>query len=255
MADWSGYWDGYYGGGGSETGQGTTLFELKRQVFLCLGSVDGVTDLRVEQAINNALRTIAMVKDFDELMVLDVDNCETVAEQKSYHIIDDLLLTQPKDIYSVRYMDEGNSRKLKYVEVRELDEKVPYTELTGYGRPTYYTRRGFYIELYRIPDEAKSLYIQYSQWPAKLTYDDDRCPYLNINPVIVELSVDIAVSMMSGSGMSDWALRAQQLLGIAVKEEGDRPDRPLIAQPFMADEFHPMNEYWLDPFYKGENDA
>lgn len=227
-----------------------TFGELKQQVYLAVGSVDGKTTLMVEQAINNAHRIIASVKDFDELMVLDTTNAATVADVKSYHIVDDFALTRPKDIYSIRYMDEGNSRKLQYISFRRLDDSVPYTEIVGTGKPNFYTRRGMNIELYKIPDEAKSLYIQYSQWPVTLTLDADESPFLNIDDVIVGLSSDMTLALLDGvGGMSGWTSRANQLLGLTIKEEATRPDRTLVAQPFTIIQ-KPTGEYWKDPFYK-----
>ena len=142
----------------------TTYGELKRQVFLKLQNSDGVTRLAVEQAINEAQKNIARVKDFDELVVLDTTNAFTDINKKSYHIETDLLLVRPKDIYSIRYMDAENSRKLDYVHPREIDDQIPYTEIFGTGRPSWYTVRGLYIELFRIPNAVKPLYISHSQW-------------------------------------------------------------------------------------------
>ena len=56
----------------------TNFKELKRQVMLRMPSVDGRTVLAVEQAINDAHKVIAMVKDFDDLKVLDIANAATV---------------------------------------------------------------------------------------------------------------------------------------------------------------------------------
>lgn len=232
----------------------STFAELKRQVQLRLGdNISGKTVLAIEQAINDAQMAIASIRDFDELITLDTTHALTVDGTKSYHITTDLLLVRPKDIYSIRYMDTDLSRKLIYVSPRELDEKIPYTEIVGEGRPTYYTRRGMYIELFRIPDVAKSLYIQHSQWPALLSADTDETPFINIDPVIVSLSTDIAQAILEGvgGGQTGWAQRAQQLLGMALKEDAERPDRTFVAQPFNPSGAGPVGEYWDNPFYKG----
>lgn len=230
-----------------------TFLELKQQVQLRLGGhLDGKTTLAMEQAINHAHKVIADVHDFDELMILDTTNAFTVAEQKSYHIVDDLALVRPKDIYTIRYMDEDNSRKLEYVSLRHLDSNVPYTEMVGSGRPYWYTQRGRYIEFYRIPDEAKPLYIQHSQWPDTLAEDGDESPFLNIDQVIVPLAADMTLAIVEGLPVSSWTNRAQQLLGVGVLEEKIRPDRFFVAQPFGTTR-RPVGEYWLNPFIKEGN--
>jgi hypothetical protein len=218
--------------------------------MLRLNKPDGRAILATDQAINDALKVIAMIKDFDELRVLDTANAATVANQKLYHVEDDLLLTRPKDIYSMRLMDEASSRKLTFVPFRRLDEDIPYTELTGTGRPSYYTIRGRYVELYQIPDDAYNLYIQHSQWPAALANDSDQVIFINIDHVIVALAADMAASILEGSSSTDWMSRAVQLLGAAVSDEDTRPDQTFVARPFNPTPTGPMGEYWNNPFVK-----
>ena len=227
-----------------------TFGELKRQVSLRVDRPDGRTNLVVEQAINDVLRIIARVKDFDELMVLDTTNAFTVVGQKSYHIINDFLLTRPKDLYTIRVMDDADSVKLVYVPTSELDSAIPYTEQSGSGRPYYYTLRGFNLEMYRIPDYVYPVYIQYSQWPAVLVDDTDETEMIHIDDVIVALAADATISMLDGSGSVDWFQRASAMLHGAVKEEVERPDKVFIARPFSTKRSVP-GKYWADPFYKG----
>ena len=228
----------------------TTYEEFIRRVMINLQPrVDGTAMLAAREAINDAHYVIACAKDFDDLMVLDKDHADTVDGQKSYHLEDDLKLTRPKDIYSIRLMDEDNSRKLAYIPFRELDDKVPYTEQTGEGRPSWYTQRGNSIELYRIPDDAYDLYIQHSQWPTVLSGDDDETDYTNIDFAIVSLSSEMAIASLEG-GTSNWLQRATSLLGIATNEERARPDRFLIAQPFRATSPGPPGAYWNNPWVK-----
>ena len=229
----------------------TTFGELKRLVLQRLAPrSDGQTLLAVEQAINEAQKNIARVKDFDELIVLDVTHAFTVASQKLYHITTDLALVRPKDIYTIRYMDEVNSRKLEYVSPRKIDERIPYTETFTTGRPKWYTRRGMYLELFRIPDAAKPLYILHSQWPAVLSSDTSETPYLYLDDVIVTLAADIALSIIEEGVVGSWFERAKQLLGIVLKEDETRPDIFYVAQPFSARERRVLGSYWLNPFIK-----
>jgi hypothetical protein len=232
---------------------GTTFSELKRQVLLRIRDMDGVTDLAISDGINQAHKAIARVYDYDELIVLDTANAVTMANQSSYHLISNLALSNPKDIYSIRLMDGSKSRKLTYVPPRELDSIVPYKELSGTGRSCWYTQRGMYIELFRIPDSNYALHITHSKWPATLSNDSDETPYLNLDDIIVTLGTEIAISIISRSGVvNDWTGRAKELLGLAVLENRTRPDVTFVACPFNPKASRLTGEYWLDPFQKGD---
>lgn len=230
----------------------TTYKEFIRKVMINLQPRnDGIALMAVEQAINDAQKVIACVKDFDELITLDDTNAATVEDQKLYHVETDLSLVRPKDIYSIRLMDDANSRKLTYVPFRALDERIPYTEITGTGRSKYYTVRGNYIELYPIPDDAYDLYIQHSQWPAEMDEDDDETEFANIDHVIIALSTAMALASLEG-GTSDWMAQATKLLGISTKEDDIRPDRTFVAQPFQPLRYPPIGQYWLNPWVKNQ---
>lgn len=230
---------------------GTTYKEFKRMVMLRMQDADsGKTILAVEEGINQAQKIIAMVQDFTELMVEDKTNAKTVASTKSYHITTDLGLVRPKDLYTIRLMDTTNSRKLTYVPFQMLDRDVPYTEQVATGKSKWYTRRGMYIELFPIPDDAYDLYIMHSQWPTPLAADADETDFVNIDHVIVALGTDIANDILEGTN-SDWMTKAQGYLGISIKEENYKPDTVLVAQPFnCGGGVRYSGEPWNDPFTK-----
>jgi len=228
----------------------TTFKELRRQTLGKLEHSDGKAMLAVDQGINEAQKNIARVQDFDELIVLDTTHALTVASQKLYHLVTDLKLVRPKDIYSIRYMAEAESRKLTYVPPRKLDEEIPYTEIFSTGKPKWYTRRGKYIELFRIPDAVAPLYVLHSQWPAVLSADDDETPYENLDDVITTLGADIARSIIEEGVVSNWYQRAKELLGISLMEDVTRPDTTYVAQPFRARPVKLLGDYWLNPWVK-----
>lgn len=231
---------------------GTTFAELKRQVFLRLKRTDGLAELAIEEGINSAQRYIARVEDFEELMILDLTHAFTVASQKLYHLITDLALDRPKDLYTIRYMDGPNSRKLMSIPLGRLDSSIPYPEQVGTSRPKWYTRRGMYLEFYPIPNDAKPLYIQYSQWPDTLALDLDETPYLYLDDVITTLATEIAEAILTGGAISDWTKRAQMLIGSALMEVRAKPDVLLVAQPFRTGGGVLSGEYWNNPFVKGD---
>jgi len=227
----------------------TTFKELYKRVLLRLEVEDGKALLASKEAINNAQKIISRVQDFDELMVLDTTHAATVASTKTYHLVTNFGLTLPKDIYYIKYMDSGNSRKLTYVPPRQVAESLPYEEILGVQIPNWYTRRGNYIDIIPVPSEAKSLYIYYSQWPAVLDADTDLTVFSDIDDTIIALATEIADSILKGQPGTNWTNRATMLLRGTVGEDMHRPDQTYIAQPFNSS--RPiLGEYWKQPFVK-----
>ena len=178
--------------------------------------------------------------------------CIITHNKRLYHIEDDLDLTRPKDIYSIKLMDGDNSRKLDYITPQRFDKDYPYPESLGAQRPVKYTTRGRYVELLPMPDDAYPLYIQHSQWPAAANYANanDTTPFTNIDYVIVSLATEMALASLEGGG-GNWHERVRQLLGIATMEEATRPDQRHVARPFNpAGESRATGEYWLNPWVK-----
>ena len=224
----------------------TTYEELWRKVLLRLNKSDGRAQMAAKDGVNDAQRVIARVRDFDELIAYDRTSAATVASTSIYHIEDDLSLTRPKDIYSIKLMDSENSRKLIFVPSRRVDKIIPYPATLGEGRSKWYTRRGMNIELFRTPDDAYSLYIQHSQWPLKLSADGDNTSYSDVDDVIITLGHEMAEASLEGA-VVDWDSRAEKLLAGAIREEITRPDREFIARPFDPKQ-QVYGEYWKQPF-------
>ena len=230
---------------------GITYSELQRRVFLGFPRTDGEAFLAVKQAINDALTALVSTGKFDALLERDLTNAETVDGQRTYHLVDDLGLTLPKDIDSIILHADSNSRKLAYVAPRELDLKIPYPERFGEGKSQWYTRYGENIELIRIPNDAYSLYIRYSKWPTALTDDSDESPLsAQWDHVLVFLSKDIANAYLNEEYVN-FTEKAMSYLKLGLAESRTRPDETLVAQPFETDaEYRGVGESWKDPFVK-----
>ena len=230
----------------------TTYEELYKRVLLRLDRQDGEALLAAKEAVNTAHKVIARVIDFDELIVLDTTNAETVADKSTYHLVDDWGLTRPKDIFSMRYMDETESRKLQYKPARSLDSILPYTLTLGTRKPYWYTTRGYNVELIPVPAEDKPVYIHYSQWPLPLSADTDETSYLEVDDVIIELGADIGQVIISKEvrkSEADLTDLAKSLLSGATREERTKTDRMMVAQPFRVG-LPVHGEYWKHPFVR-----
>lgn len=225
----------------------TTYRELYSKVLFRLDKTDGRGVLAAQQSVNDACKVIARVRDWDELLELDTTNAATVASTKTYHLVDDWGLTRPKDVLSIRLMDESNSRKLTWLPPRELDKINPYPEGQGEERPTHYTQRGNEVELLPIPGDAYDCYVFYSQWPVALSADDDETVFSDIDDVIISLGTEMANAILENVSGTDWTSRAAALLAGATKEDQDRPDQRYVAQPFQVVK-EPTGEWWKKPF-------
>ena len=231
----------------------TAFGELKKRVLIGFPNADGETYMAVEQAVNDALHSIALVRDFDELIVTDITNAATVDGQKTYNWITDWALTRPKKIYSIRLMDEEQSRKLIWVPPSEVDTLLPYAERISEGHTTHYTPAGEgNFEFIRIPDDAYDLYIRYSQWPVLLSAETDVTPYTNLDVETVFLAKDIANAYISGDYF-DFAQKAMYYLSGGVQEDKRQPDRLKCAKPFTTSESKDTGEPWLNPFIRRSN--
>lgn len=231
---------------------GTQLQELRRKVVLRLERADGRAILASEEGINDACRLIAMVEDFEDLTVLDITNAATVVSQRDYVIGTDWTLVRLKALLTLRYMDEENSRKLIYVPISMMDDRIPYPEQNGTDRPKWYIQRGKTVSLFPIPDAAKPIYTTHTQWPITLSADSDECSFPEeIDHVVVGLGTDIAKAILNREkDGTNWLERAKGYLGMAVSSNSTKPDRLLVAQPFCSSESALSGEYWNNPFVK-----
>lgn len=230
---------------------GTTFKELYQRVLLRLDrGADGRALLAAKEGLNSAQKVLARVRNWDELMVLDTSNAKTVTDQKTYSMTSDWGLTRPKDILSIRLIDNSNSRKLVWVGPREVDKVIPYPEDYGTSIPQWYTQRGNDVELLPIPNDAYDLYVFYAQWPVDLSDDSDEIVFSDLDDVLIALGTEMADAILDRVVGVNWTSRAQALLAGAFKEDVSRPDQFRVARPFEPTPIVPYGEYWRRPFVR-----
>lgn len=135
-------------------------------------SISGATlNARCIDFLNWGQERICRSYNFDELIILNV-SASTVTGVLSYPLIsgtNNLGLTLPKDIETVRLINNENSIKLERMHMRKFDLKFPYPPNFADQNPTRYCLRGFNIEVFPIPDSNYPLYITYHAWPTPFT--------------------------------------------------------------------------------------
>lgn len=227
----------------------TAYSELLRRVYIGFPRTDGEAVIAVEQAMKDAVQAIGSLEEANTLLETDITSAATQVSVKSYHLTDDLLLTRPKDIYSIVLDDDESSKKLEYVNAIELDRTIPYPE-SRTDKPYTYTRFGDYVELFPIPDAIYSLKIRYSKWPVVFTSITELSPYPEQwDHIIVFLTKDIANAYLNGDYISAGS-KASEYLKLGMMESKYKPDNRMVAKPFNPSGSGYVGEYWKDPFIK-----
>jgi hypothetical protein len=205
---------------------------------------------RVVTYLNFAQRRIAKIHSFYELNVLDTTPV-TVADVKRYPIetgTNTLGLTRVKDIQSIRLIDSENSRKLERWHYRKFDRYYPRPANYSTDRPRIYTRRGDFLELFRIPNDAYSLSITYSQWPQELTAGAQESDFTNKDQLLITAgTLEIYLALEEYADARVWFERFRGQLSDAIKAEGDVDWEP-EAEPFAALPDYGSGTPYTDPY-------
>lgn len=219
-------------------------------------SVSGATlQTRVRSYLNWAQKRIARFYSFHELNAVQ-ESAATVADIKRYPLItgtNNLGLTNPKDIFSIRLQDSENSRTLIRWSQRKFDRKFPRPENYSTGRPRIYTRWGSNVEMYRIPDAVYTLHIRYPQWPTVFSTGSQTSDYENKDQLIITGGIlETYLALEEYKDAEVWYARFIGQLRDAVHAEGDVDWEPQ-AEPFESVVGYRSGSPWLDP-YGGEGD-
>jgi hypothetical protein len=209
---------------------------------------------RIVDFMNWGQERICRAYNFDELTIQD-QSAVTIEGQLSYPIIGSagggFNLTLPKDIDTIRIIDDQNSIKLEKFITRKFDQKFPLPSNFAFQSPRIYTTRGMNIELFRIPDEVYNLYITYYAWPTPFTtalttqvsdfYFKDQ---LIITAAILEGYIHFA----EYDQVKIW----EELFMIRIKEaihaEGDADWEPHASEFKTSKGGYQSGEPWLDPY-------
>ena len=219
-----------------------SLLEIRTRVRSCIKREStSLSDSTVDSYINQSQRGIARLHTFSEMY--KTEETVTVASQKHYTYPERM-----KNIFSIRLIDNGSSRKLIRVDSRRFDDLVPYPENLSEARSTHYIDFGTYFEVYPIPDAIYSLYMRISKFPKALTADSDESD--------LDEKDDIIIAGANGYGMEElrelddatyWFKRFRELLNEAIKGDHTPGDWTSGAAPFRLGTF-PIGRLDTNPF-------
>lgn len=213
-------------------------------------SVSGATlQTRVRTYLNWAQDRIARFYSFHELDAL-VTTAVTVADIKRYPLVTgtyNLGLTRPKDIQSIRLIDNAYSRKLTRWSSRRFDTKYPDPTIYSTDRPSLYIRVGNYLELFKIPNDAYSLSIRYPQWATPFTTGTQTTDFENKDQLLNTAGIfETYFALEEYDDAKIWYARFIGQLRDAVRATGDIDWEPQ-AQPDSS-EGYSSGTPWLDPY-------
>lgn len=222
-------------------------------------SVSGASlSTRVRTYLNWAQNRLARAYSFYELET-KTSSPALVASVKTYPMVtgtNNLGLTRPKDIRSIVLIDGANSRNLQRKTYRWLDKRFPRPENYSSGRPSFYIREGNNLEFFRIPDDAYSLTIRYSQWPTAFTSGSQTTDFENKDELLITAGVfETYLALEEYADAAVWIEKLKGQLRDAIEVEGDvdwEPEadafkdgsNPIIGEPWLSPE-----GYTDDPLY------
>lgn len=214
-------------------------------------SISGSTlKTRVETMyINWAQRRIARYHNFYELNATQ-SSAATVTSVKTYPLVtgtNNLGLVLPKDISAITLIDGANSRTLVRWDLRKFRQRIPRPEEFATDRPKIYIRVGSNIELFKIPNAAYTLKIEYNKWPTELATDGQATDFESKDELLVTTTIlETYLALEEYTDAAVWFQRVKGLLDDAVAVEGDMDWEPQAAG-FLDDNVRVGGEYWLVP--------
>lgn len=146
------------------------------------GNVDrttgGVSDARLNTYINWSQQRIADQWTFEEMRRLFAGSVTDGVSKYGFP-------TLMKDIFTMRVINDSDSRTLTYVPAREFDQIIPrpatYTEDT----PNWYVDYGINFEVFPIPDQTYDVELRCSLYPAEMDEDTDESELLRKDKLII----------------------------------------------------------------------
>ena len=161
--------------------------------------------------------------------------------------------TAIRDIQSVRFHEDAypnQARKLTYIPVRDWDKIIPSGEELSTGTPTHYTYYADNIEFYRVPDQAWTMQIRWTLWPAEIT-DDSSYPDLQEKDdliIYLALSYGFHELNMTEEGNRNYAIY-RTMLKDAIAEDVSNRDSNIIPLQIRSNDA-PAQDPWTDPFVR-----
>jgi len=175
----------------------------------------------------------------------------TVADLKTYPLSsgdNNLGLTRPKDIASIRLIDGANSRTLTRTIQRTFDQEIPDPTQFTTDRPSIYIRYGNNLELFRIPNDAYTLHIRYPQWPTAFSTSSQTSDFDEKDDLVLVAGVlETMLALQETKLAAYWEGKFETSLLECIRAIGDIDWEPK-GEPFGVGTMTTSGSPWTDPF-------
>jgi len=171
------------------------LSEMITQVRLNIGNRSNLTDAYIRQWLNWSMTDAATIRNWSDMKGVD-ESVTTRADGLEYQLPQGL-----KDILYASYLNGSQSLKLVYKSPRMFNAQFPHPEEDGSGTPSFYTKEGEYLKLWRTPNEAgHPIRLFCTKWPQAFNANaDDECPLERLEKAIIERA-----SGYGARAIADW---------------------------------------------------
>lgn len=201
--------------------------------------------------LNWGQQRMARFYSFNELNTY-TESAATVASVSRYPLTsgtNNLGLTRPKDIQSIRLIDGTNSRTLVRKSTRWFDKQYPLVTNFADARSSIYIRWGNDVELFRRPDAAYTLYIRYPQWASELTAGSTASDFENKDQLLITMAImEGYLHFEQYDDAQIWLQKGLGLLMDAVRAEGNIDWEPEAQAMGEGRGGYSSGEPWLDPY-------
>jgi len=229
-----------------------TLTELQAEVRANLGNRTDLND-RLTRLLNQA--QVRVAQEHSKWIELETSEDKvltyTGVPATDKFLAFSSLTVSPHKIYSIRVLDGTMTTKLRYVPHGKVDLITPYPEDDGVERPTHYSIWQKKFEWIPIIDQAYTMRIRMSKFPAVFS---DASPSAvsdleNKDDLLIAWATHRAFKSLGHKEESDsWFQSYTDSLDIALVDEITKPDAILTPQP--SGDYAVTGEYWADPFLK-----
>ena len=225
-----------------------TKLELEAEVRAALGNRRDL-DSRLGKCLNLAQQRLARLHDFDEMEFISEGLLQNTGEDS------DRFIQMPtlRELYSLVLLDGANSRKLVGRTAQWMDRNVSQPEYFSRGVPVFYVLWGYYVEVFRLPQQNYPVRMRGTQWPLDLVEDTDKSQFNQKDEILIELALSyVNRTLGKDSKATEHERIAMRLVEEAKENDRTKPDETVV--PGLSDSDAAMsggnNLPWLDPFVR-----